>query len=165
MPLKSYIDSLVANVKRIGGERWVLQEDISLSVFAQAYRLQKVIIDQKSWETVPLNLSGHFQRVILPILRESGTTDSIVAAWDRYIQLEAALVANREDVGMEEEFKERRLPSLQWAKWSDVADHGGRPKAAAAMLALLEKNIHHDEAENWILDLTDVANGVRLSDQ
>ncbi len=164
-PLSAYIDSLVANEKRIGRQRRVLQEDISLSVFAQAYRLQNAIIDQKSWETVPINLHGHFQRVILPILRESGTTDSIAAAWDRYIQLEAALVANREDVGMEEEFKERRLPSLQWAKWSDVADHGGRPKAAAAMLALLEKNIHHDEAENWILDLTDVANGVRLSDQ
>ncbi|MGI9240507.1 MAG: hypothetical protein ACR2RV_06880, partial [Verrucomicrobiales bacterium] len=133
--------------------------------FSQAYRLQNVFTDLKTWETVPINLRGHYERVILPVLHESGTTDSIEAAWDRYIKLEATLVANREDVGLEEEFRDRTLPALQWAKWSDIADHGGRSKAAAAMLSLLEKNIDHDEAENWILDLTDVANGIKLSDQ
>ena len=178
VPLKSFIESAVAIEKKLqgaapdpGNRRGrparsfadILYEGVNASVFAQAYGLDQVIGSVKSWELAPLNLQGHYMTVIIPELHESGTTTSIEAAWDHYIKLEGTLIANRDDVGLEEEFKSKRLPILLWSKWSDIADHGGRAKAASQMLTLLERYISHDQAENWIQDLEDVANGVELT--
>lgn len=178
-PLKTYIESAVAAEKKLQatsaepnnrfdrGRRGfadILYEGVNTSVFAQAYGLDQILGSVKGWELTPLNVQGHYMQVIIPALHESGTTASIEAAWDHYIQLEGTLVANRDDAGMEEEFKSERLPVLLWSKWSDVADHGGRAKAASQMLSLIERYISHDQAENWIMDLEDVANGVNLSE-
>ncbi|MGI9245057.1 MAG: hypothetical protein ACR2RV_29910, partial [Verrucomicrobiales bacterium] len=49
-PLQSYVASVVANEEKAGRHARMLREDISLSVFAQAYRLEGVFADLKSWE-------------------------------------------------------------------------------------------------------------------
>ena len=143
----------------MGAEARGLLRSVTDTIFARAYGLDKTLGTDEAWEMAPLNVMGQYQKTIFPVLREQGDTRGLELGWDRLISLEIAMMEPVEDEKSEAEFGSRRLPSLWWAKWMDVAETGGRGKAATGMLRHLENNLDHDQAEAWIIDLTHVVNG------
>jgi len=161
--LQKFIDAVVAKEDFMGDHARKLRQGVESTVFARAYSLDSALSKSEGWETAPLNVTGHYFKTILPALREKEDTAGLSSAWDKYIKLETHLVSTKEDVKAKDDFVEKRLPSMKWAKWTDIADNGDRAKAASAMLALIEKNMKHESVDSWISDLKDVVEGKRIT--
>lgn len=86
------VDELFDDIKRLGGQQAVLKEDVTGTVFAEAYSLNDV--EPKNWPMSPVNLVELYNRVILPPLRKPEKTEQLRNAWMKRIRQE---VATRED--------------------------------------------------------------------
>ena len=161
--LQTFLNAAVAKREYMKQEASGLNGSVSGTIFAKAYGLDKVLKDDR-WEFAPLDIMGHYQKTILPILRERGDSKGIEHGWNRLINLEIAIMEPEEDEKVKFDFVKERLPTLHWSKWKDVAENGERAKAAMRMLELLENNLNHDDVEDWIYDLINVVNGGMVTD-
>ena len=162
--LNSYITAAVGKADSMGKYARELRGSVTSSIFAQAYEIDKTLGKDERWETAPLNIAGHYQKLIFPLLREEGNTKGLEQAWDRLINLEVALMEPVEDEVRKQAFVEKKLPELRWAKWSDIANNGERARGANEMLKIIESNMGHDSVEGWIKQLADIVQGGSVSD-
>ena len=164
--LQGFIQSMVEDYESMGTAARGLNRSITGTIFAQAYEIELKAPNDGTpgWEMTPLNLNGQFENLILPALREAGDTKGLEAAWNRRIQWEIALMAPEEDEKVKSDFVSKDLPQLHWNKWVDVAENGERARAANAMLALIEGNLQHQSAEDWIKTLVDTVRAGSVSD-
>ena len=86
--LMSYVDSLTQLEELPGNE---VMQSINGTVFARAYELDKQLARNKSWESVPYNIPGIYEKTILPYLREENP-DQLANAWDKRIEQETRVV-------------------------------------------------------------------------
>lgn len=86
--LMSYVDSLT-QLQEMPGE--ILMQGINGSVFSQAYELNEQLAKNKSWEAVPYNIAGIYEKTILPHLREENP-EQLASAWDKRIEQETKVV-------------------------------------------------------------------------
>ncbi|MFT5409556.1 MAG: hypothetical protein ACI9NC_002281 [Verrucomicrobiales bacterium] len=164
--LQAFIQSMVDESEKMGEAAQGLGRGVTGTVFAQAYEIELKAVEGSTygWEMAPLNLSGHFRQLILPALRDEGNTKGLEQAWNRRIGWEIALMAPVEDLKVRDDFVSKTLPSLQWSKWQDIAEHGERAKAANAMLELIEQHLQHPNAEGWITSLSDTVREGSVTD-
>ena len=157
--------SAVDKVEFMGRSAGGLRQSVTRSIFAQAYEIDKTLGNDQRWEMAPLNIAGHYSKLIFPMLREEGNARGLEKAWNNLIALEIAIMEPVEDEKRKSDFTTQRLPSLQWAKWADVADHGERARAANAMLQHVESNMDHDSVEGWIMELVQIVEGGTISEE
>lgn len=86
--LMAYVDSLTQLTEMPGG---TLMQSINGSVFAKAYELNNQLAKNKSWELVPYNIAGIYEKTILPYLREENPSQ-LGSAWDKRIEQETRVV-------------------------------------------------------------------------
>ncbi len=86
--LMAYVDSLSQLEEMPGNEA---MRSVNGTVFAQAYELDKQLARNKSWEQVPYNISGIYEKTILPYLRAE-SPDRLANAWDKRIEQQTRLV-------------------------------------------------------------------------
>jgi len=85
--LMTYVDSLTQLNEMPGNE---VMQSISQSVFARAYELNQQLAKNESWEMVPYNIPGIYEKTILPYLREENPSQ-LGAAWDKRIEQEKSV--------------------------------------------------------------------------
>lgn len=86
--LIAYVDSLSQLEEMPSNEA---MRAINSTVFAQAYDLDGQLAKNKSWEQVPYNIGGIYEKTILPYLRKE-SPDRLANAWDKRIEQETRVV-------------------------------------------------------------------------
>lgn len=175
--LMSYVDGLTQLKEMPGREA---MQAINGTVFARAYELDKQLAKNKSWETVPYNLAGIYEKTILPYLRKENPSQ-LMGAWDKRIEQQTRVVQflerekekqlkgsrdnkvkirnqqSRQGGVMRAHDKEffirETLPDLKWGKMEDNFKYINRTQAALGMLAFIKENIKSPKAETWMTQL------------
>ena len=86
--LMAYVDSLTQLEEMPGNEA---MRSINGTVFAKAYELDRQLAKNKSWEAVPYNIPGIYEKTILPYLREENPS-KLDNAWEKRIEQETRVV-------------------------------------------------------------------------
>ncbi|MDF1812240.1 MAG: hypothetical protein P1V20_08495 [Verrucomicrobiales bacterium] len=165
-PLNSYVESL-SRLEELPDR--ILTSNVSNSIFAKAYNLEKLLGGNEGWESVPFNIPGIYEKTILPHLRATNP-DLLLSAWDKRIEQQKRLVLffeakKQEELrGMDrdqkirartrqenrgglmkshdlEDFNRETLPRLQWDKMKDKFAYIDQLSAAQEMLAFVEANL------------------------
>lgn len=149
------LDALIADADKLDGQQKLLRQDVLKSVFASAYSLSGVEIDD--WPKAPLMLPEIYSQVILPPLRKPEKVESLKTAWIKRILQEGRMV---EEWGREGDkngpsadmvrFVAEKRPELQWQMETDLFKAGDEKKAALRMLAHIEKYFGHKSEGKWI---------------
>jgi hypothetical protein len=183
-PLNQYVESL-SNIQEIPDR--MLTNDISNSVFAKAYELEKMLSNNKSWEGVPLRIGGIYDKTILPHLRANNPT-SLMNAWDKRIEQEKRMVLFFESKKQEElrgmdrdakikerdrqetrggvlktydldDFTRETLPRLQWDRLKDMFLYINQLDAAKEMLTFVQANLTTPNGEQFYTEFVSVLDG------
>ncbi len=173
-PLTNYVESLSRLEEMPDG---ILTSNVSGSIFAQAYNLEKLLGQNDNWEPVPFNIPGIYNRTILPYLRENNPT-SLMSAWDKRIEQQKRLVMFFEEKKKEElrgldrdqerrvrnrqegrgglmgshdleDFTRETLPRLTWSKYKDMFRYVNQLEGAKLMLDFVEKNLTTPQGEEF----------------
>lgn len=185
--LLAYVDGL-SRLTELPGPQ--LLQGVDNSIFAEAYQLRELLSKNESWEMVPINIGGIYDKTILPHLRAE-EPESLIGAWDRRIAQETQMVAffsnleeqgnNRDDRRAagnqarqlqqgrggnlvraydEYDFRMNTLPTLQWRRYRDMALHVDAVQGVAGMLAQVKANTEHPKVSDWLDDLAQVVEQV-----
>jgi len=104
------------------------------------------------WESVPGNLDGIYNGIILPEFR-ANKDPRLLEYWD----MEMRKGQQRIDPGMadydERQWTQVRLPRLQWSRAQDVFLIGQRNRAVTEMFTLIKAQPQHPDAAAWITQL------------
>ena len=176
-PLTNYLESL-SNLKELPDGS--LTSSVASSIFAQAFDLEKLLGQNDNWEPVPFNITGIYDKTILPYLR-ANNKDSLMAAWDKRIEQEKRIVLffearKKEELrGMDRERQRRQrdrqdgrggimrshdiddftretLPRLQWSKMKDLFQYIDQFEAAKQMLTFIEERLKTKNGEFFYND-------------
>lgn len=137
-------------------QRGLLESDVFASVFARAYGLAGMEIE--NWPSSPLPVDPVYEGVVFPPLRRAGDPEVLRTAWVERIKSEAA-VFERMTGGERDKndplplaytkYLAETQPDLIWRMEEDVYKAGDQRGAALRMLEHLEKNIAHRKASEW----------------
>lgn len=168
MEASKMVDGIVSGADGFGEYRSILQQGVTSSIFARAYDIGGVKVE--NWPLSPLPIAAVYEDVILPPLRRSDRLSSLQAAWTKRIMQENSLVESwgkppgenakaGERSPDEEKFVTETLPALRWEAEMDLFKHGDEKGAALRMLDLINRNMAHKEAPKWIEELTATLQG------
>lgn len=157
---RQILDSIFSSWDKLEGQRDLLSQSVTGSVFARAYEVDRLKV--ANFPLAPLQLDQVYQQLILPPLQSPSHLKGLQAAWIRRIQQEGVLAegaghGNHPKVGSQtagvspesEKFITETQPKLQWEMELDLFRNGDESGASVRMLALLEKNISHPSAKAW----------------
>ncbi len=183
-PLNNYVESL-SSIQEIPDR--ILTTDISNSVFAKAYELEKMLSNNKAWEGVPLQIGGIYDKTILPHLR-ANNPGSLMNAWDKRIEQEKRMVMFFESKKQEElrgldrdakvktrdrqenrggllrtydleHFTREILPRLQWNRLKDMFLYINQLDAAKEMLTFVQTHLTTPNGEEFYNEFVSVLDG------
>lgn len=162
--LSEILNHIFRNAESIRGQRDLLDNPVTGSVFFRAYELRPIKIE--GWPLSPLSLDLAYDHVILPPLRQSGKIDSYRAAWNTRLFQAAKLVEisapepNTDRVGMKnveaprspamEQFAVNQLPILRWQMEKELFELGDQRTAAVNLMKIIEENVQHPKRPEWI---------------
>ena len=156
------VDAIFRDAEKFRGQVNILGQSVTSSVFARAYDINSVKVD--NWPTSPIQLDAIYDNVILPPLRKPTRIPELKTQWIKRIQQETAKVEFWSKQGPREEkhlgpqqgdsadlikFREETIPKMQWEMEMDLFRSGDESNAAVAMLGILEKNVGHPSAREW----------------
>jgi len=186
-PLLTYVDGL-SRLENPPAQS--LTQSVANSVFAETFYLQSLLGDNPSWEAVPFNIGGIYEKTIMPHLRDENP-EALIGAWDKRIEQETRLVLmleatqEKELRGMnkdqerrtktqqdrqggvvgsldKEKFIARTLPNLQWGKLKDQFLYIDQVMGAKAMLDFVEEHLTHEFGEKYFADFLSTLNASRI---
>ena len=151
-PLLAYLDDLSKADKAVLRNRSALDTSVLSTPIAKRYKLDVTVRPPETWPLIPGDLTGIYEKTILPYLRQRKDVARLQTAWARRIQQEAAQVATQESEFATKNFRENVLPGLEWGQAMDLY-LAGSDTSAAKMLAIIQQNQAHKQATNWIKEL------------
>lgn len=152
--LTAYIQDLVANAEKLKGRSGqLLNREVSGSVVAQAFQIERFLQGGGDWAGRPLDLGGMWERFILPHVKEE-KPDGLAAQLDARISAETAL---RKGMMPEPEFMiwgQQELPGLKWQRANYLLRNGPTPlNALKDMLDHIKANPGHPDAPRWVAEM------------
>lgn len=159
------VDSIFREPAKFKNQETVLNQAVTSSVFARAYDINSVKVE--NWPLSPVELGQVYDQVLLPPYRNPNRLSELRAAWIRRIQQEGAkighwkaIVKNPKEekrIGMAssmqspayEKFITETQPKLQWDMEIDLFRNGDESGAAVRMLAHLERYLAHPAVREW----------------
>ncbi len=150
------------------------------SIFVRSFEIERLIGRNESWEPVPYNIAGIYEKTILPYLRAE-SPDRLMSAWDKRIDQQTRLVSfikakqeeeirggrdekrkiqdqqRKQQQGRnvlkehdEDDFLRETLPQLQWERLVDKYSFIDKVSAAQEMLAFLNDNVTNKKTIDWL---------------
>ncbi len=105
-----------------------------------------------SWETVPGNVNGIYNAIILPEFR--ATKDPrLLEYWDMMIKKEQENIYAGMPDFEERQWSQIKRPAMLWARAQDLLLIGQRNRAVTEMYNLIKAFPQHPEAAGWISQL------------
>lgn len=150
------VDAIFRDSEKIGSQEGLLNQPVTSSVFAQAYEINGVKLE--NWPLSPIQLDQVYEQILLPPYRTASRVSELRSAWTRRIQQESQKVEywgeNPAPRGATqsprvEKFFQETSPRLQWNMEMDLFRNGDESGSAMRMLAHLEKYIAHPSAREW----------------
>ncbi|MEK6232489.1 MAG: hypothetical protein N2A42_11620 [Luteolibacter sp.] len=162
------LDSIVSDAEDYSEYRAVLQQGVTSSVFARAYDVNGVTVE--NWALSPVPVAAIYEQVILPQLRRPDRLASLQSAWAKRMVQESTLLdawsgrpGGKRKSGTRspayEKFISQTLPKLQWESEVDLFSNGDEQAAALRMVDHIKRNMSHDAAPKWIDDFTALIQG------
>ncbi|HEX2748948.1 MAG TPA: hypothetical protein VHM91_13165 [Verrucomicrobiales bacterium] len=136
-----------------GGGGNEIEQDVLGSVFAKFFKLDASVSRKDGVATVPGDVGGIYEKMILPFYRESKQAVSLMSAWRKRIEQEKS-IADAGKSGQKEKFTAEKLPELQWGQQRDLFKLGQEEPATASMIAIIKANQGHRHTSQWITELT-----------
>lgn len=151
------VDAIFSQAAELDGQQQVLREAVTATVFARAYDLNTIKIE--NWPLSPLELGPIYDSILLPPHRKPDKIGSLKATWQKRITQETQARTFFSGGGRQERnaaatpeslrFVNETLPSLQWQMEVDLFRSGDERASAMRMLAHIDKNIAHPRAREW----------------
>jgi hypothetical protein len=152
------IDAMVSQAEELSGNRSVLEQSVTSSVFARAYDINGVKVE--NWPLAPGEIKAVYEQVLLPPVRRADRLASLRATWSKRMQHEGTIIdlwggkqGDKAKSGVRspayEKFVTESLPQLQWDAEVDLFKAGDERAGAIRMLEHIQKNISHDAAKGW----------------
>jgi len=158
------MDGVFRDIVALKDQQNVLKQSVTGTVFAKAYEIGGLKLEK--WPMSPVEVSGIYEQLIFPPLRNTEGLAHLRDAWMRRIQQEGLVQENwagapknpgeKERAGMAdvrspelEKFIADTVPTLQWQMEMDLFKSGDQIGAAQRMLAHIEKNVAHSSAKDW----------------
>ena len=164
------VNALFAHATQLTGQGQLLRRSVLASVFARAYNVS--FVDPGNWPTVPLDINGIYEKVILPPLRNPKSLDALRTAWQNRIRQEGLLaewgqlpqssgghgkpIRNATHTTSYDKFIVETRPDLLWRMQVDLFRAGDQRDAALRMLDHLEKFQNHPKAPDWAQNFIDL---------
>lgn len=149
----SALNVIVVQRENFGRYHNVLNGPVTSTIFARAYGLDSGLSSVKSWEMNPMNITGVFEKTVMPYFRATEDVDGLMGAWDLRIKLASELALDRQLEQAKIDFSKETLPRLRWQKMRDLYQLGSHASAATKMVEIIQTNIAHDDCEKWINEL------------
>ena len=177
----SCLDAIMSQADKIGGQKNTLSAGVTSTVFAKAYDIDNVKVDD--WPKAPFPAKAIFEQIVFPPLRDSGKISELRNAWEKLIRYEGIVAekwnvrkapnnnGNRKNDDAQREakkladdaqklqyakFLKETLPELRWAAEVDLYKAGDERNAALRMISIIEKNPYHPSIEKWADELLDL---------
>ncbi len=155
------IDQIVEKAEELSGHRDIVQQGVTSSVFARAYDINGVKVE--NWPLAPVPVAAVYEQVMLPQLRRADRIESLKAAWAQRMVNEGALLdawsgkpGEKQKSGVRspayEKFASETVPKLRWDAEVDLFKVGDEKGAAIRMLKHIEDNLAHESASQWAED-------------
>jgi hypothetical protein len=155
------IDLIVAQADALSAHRDIVQQGVTSSVFARAYNINAVKVE--NWPLSPVPVAAVYEQVLLPPLRRADRIDSLRAAWTKRMVDESALLdawsgnpGEKPKPGVRspayDKFVSETVPKLRWDAEMDLFKAGDEKGAAIRMLKHIEENLSHESAPKWAED-------------
>jgi len=158
------LDAIMNDAEELKGQQGMLRQDVLQTVFATAYNLGGVEVED--WPKAPLLLPEIYDGIILPPLRKPGKLESLRAGWMKRILQEGIMVERWGREGDRGEpsadmsrFLTEKRPDLQWEMEVDLFKAGDQRAAALRMLAHIEKYLGHKSEAKWITGFEGLVTG------
>ena len=159
------VETLFQDAEKLRGQEQFLSQDVTSSVFAEAYDIGHLKIE--NWAMSPVQLDSIYENILLPPLRKPARLAELRMMWMKRIRNQGTRIqswtgnpeANKGGLTPAEQspeynqFVRDTLPKLQWSMELDLFRNGDESAAASRMLAHLEKNIGHASALEWTNEL------------
>jgi hypothetical protein len=101
------------------------------------------------WESVPGNVDGIYNAIILPEYR--ATKDArLLEYWDMVLKRETEKAAEKKLDVEQRDWTQIKRPSILWGRSQDVLLLGYKNRAIGEMFNLVKTFPQHPEAQNWI---------------
>jgi len=156
------VDELFNDVPTLTGQREILGQNATSTVFARAYEIGGVSLEK--WPFSPLNLAQIYDTILLPPYRTSGNTAALRSGWLKRLRQEGVAFEDTHaksksngrplspDTGHspeQERFLTETLPELQWQMETDLFRCGDQRGAALRMITHIEKYLTNRHARQW----------------
>jgi hypothetical protein len=155
------VEAIVAQAEDLSAHRDLLQQGVTSSVFARAYDINGLKVE--NWPLAPAPLAAVYDQVLLPPLRRPDRIESLKAAWTKRMANEAALIGawsgkpgEKPKPGVSspayDKFVSETVPRLRWDAEVDLFKAGDEKAAALRMLKHIDDNLSHESAPKWAED-------------
>jgi hypothetical protein len=162
------VEAIVAQAEELSTHREILQQAVTSSVFARAYDVNGLKLE--NWPLSPAPLAAVYQQVLLPPLRRADRIQALKATWTKRMVNESALLdawsgnpGEKKKAGVRspayDKFVAETLPKLQWDAETDLFKAGDERGAAIRMLSHIEENLSHESAPQWAEAFTTLLQG------
>jgi hypothetical protein len=180
----SFLGDLSQHYDSMVKYRSTLQAEVMGTVFAERMRLGETLETRNDWTFSPLAFEQIYGQTILPLYRRLKNDSAIQSAWTGWINQETKLASTAENVKIEpgasksarerirdqrkekarekqmelRDFKDERLPEMQWGKARDAFLYGTNKSASArSMGKLIRDHLDHRAALSWVEELRELA--------
>jgi len=152
------VETIATQAEDLSAHRDIVQQNGTSSVFAQAYNINGVKVE--NWPLAPAPFAEVYEQVLLPPLRRADRIESLKAAWTKRMVNESTLLdawsgkpGEKQKPGVRspayDKFVTETLPKLRWDAEVDVFNAGDEKGAALRMLRHIEDNLSHESAPKW----------------
>lgn len=152
------VETIATQAEDLSAHRDIVQQNGTSSVFAQAYNINGVKVE--NWPLAPAPFAEVYEQVLLPPLRRADRIESLKAAWTKRMVNESTLLdawsgkpGEKQKPGVRspayDKFVTETLPKLRWDAEVDVFNAGDEKGAAVRMLRHIEENLSHESAPKW----------------
>ena len=158
------VDQIMDELKILKSQQSVLNQKVLSSVYARAYDINGLEAD--NWPLSPTDISGIYDKVIMPPIRERGEVNTLRASWDKRIkhiglikkewskQAKTGKISVKKNIGSPEYEKwlNDGYLKLIWRKEKDLFKIGDEVRASDNMLSLISNNINNKLSLQWVED-------------
>lgn len=159
---------IYSNAEKIAGLENQIEKDVINSVFARAYKVNKLT---RNWPSNPSRIDEIFDSVILRKYKEEQDLEGLRKAWMQKLhfltqqarywgqgRLDTRNAKEDQLILQLNKFMQETLPNHRWSMEQDLFTHGDQKQAAHNMLEIIRKHRGHVNRETWVTQLQSLLN-------
>ena len=152
--LQNFIQELLLNADKLKGRSGaLLGRDVTSSVIAQAFQIERFLQGNQGWTTRPMDIGGMYERFILPQFKEQ-KPEALAEQYDARITAEGTIKKSQLPEPEFQIWMQQELPEMRWQRANYLLRNGPAPiNALKDMLDLIKAYPSHPSAPGWLAEM------------